>query len=119
MLAAHDGNTRSNAAANITRVEDRNRVPAHPKNHRPMTMMSSAWNAWLLTSQPANITGYGHVPTGAVPAQNEALAALYNCQPIVLTTRSITRATSAIVTHRPQNMLQKGLRMSLAPRTSP
>src|SRR5438477_149521 len=35
MLAAHAGSTRSNAAANMTRVEDRNRVPAQPKNHWP------------------------------------------------------------------------------------
>ena len=76
MFAAHEGSTRSKAAAKITRVEDRNRVPAHPKNHRPMTMMSRAWNSLLSTSQPANITGYGQVPTGAVPAYHAALAAL-------------------------------------------
>src|SRR5580765_5070102 len=57
MLAAHDGSTRSNAAAKITRVEERKRVPAQPKNHRPMTMISSAWKKWLSTSQPANMTG--------------------------------------------------------------
>src|SRR5437763_4926800 len=57
MLAAQAGRTRSNAAAKMTRVEDRNRVPAQPKNHRPMTMMSRAWNRWLLTRKPANITG--------------------------------------------------------------
>src|SRR5262245_35992646 len=57
MLAAHDGRTRSNAAAKMTRVEDRKSVPAQPKNHSPMTMISRAWNRWLSTSQPANITG--------------------------------------------------------------
>ena len=57
MLAAHAGSTRSNAAAKITRVEDRNSVPAQPKNHRPMTRMISAWRRWLFTSQPAYMTG--------------------------------------------------------------
>jgi hypothetical protein len=57
MLAAHDGSTRSNAAAKMTRVDERNRVPAQPKNHRPMTMISRAWKRWLLTRNPANITG--------------------------------------------------------------
>src|SRR5919106_5423626 len=34
---AHSGRTRSNAAAKITLVEDRNRVPDHPMNHRLIT----------------------------------------------------------------------------------
>src|SRR5205823_571551 len=33
MLAADSGSTRSKAAAKITRVDERNRVPAEPKNH--------------------------------------------------------------------------------------
>src|SRR5215469_11356388 len=57
MLAAHEGSTRSKAAAKMTRVEERNRVPAQPKNHKPMTMISAAWNRWLLTRNPASITG--------------------------------------------------------------
>src|SRR5579859_1372363 len=76
MFAAHEGSTRSNAAAKMTRVEDRNRGPAQPRNQTPITMMSRAWKRWLSTSQPANITGYGHVPTGAVPPYQAALAAL-------------------------------------------
>src|ERR1700730_1320134 len=76
MFAAHEGRTRSKAAAKMTRVEERKSVPAQPKNQRPITRMSNAWNRWLLTSQPANMTGYGHVPTGAVPAYHAALAAL-------------------------------------------
>src|SRR6266568_9071026 len=64
MLAAHEGRTRSKAAAKMTRVEDRNRVPAHPKNQSPITMMSRAWKTELSTSQPANITGYGQIGTG-------------------------------------------------------
>src|SRR3979490_2879114 len=68
MLAAHDGSTRSKAAAKMTRVEDRNSVPAQPKNHRPMTMISRAWKRWLLTRKPANITGYGQIGTGGAAA---------------------------------------------------
>src|SRR6202140_5962434 len=83
MLAAHDGSTRSKAAAKMTRVEERNTVPAQPKNHRPMTMISRAWNRWLLTRKPANMTGYGQIGTGGAGApetaktlfQYEALAA--------------------------------------------
>ena len=40
-LAATSGSTRSNAAANTTRVDDRNTVPTQPKNQRlnsPTTM---------------------------------------------------------------------------------
>src|SRR5690242_5280535 len=33
MLAIRSGSSRSKAAAKITRVEDRNTVPAQPKNH--------------------------------------------------------------------------------------
>src|SRR6266849_1671102 len=68
MLAAHDGSTRSNAAAKMTRVDERNRVPAQPKNHRPRTMISRAWKRWLLTRNPANITGYGQIGTGGATA---------------------------------------------------
>src|ERR1700730_2713726 len=68
MLAAQDGSTRSNAAANMTRVEDRNSVPAQPKNHRPMTMINRAWKRWLSTRNPANITGYGQIGTGGATA---------------------------------------------------
>ena len=57
MLAAHAGSTRSNAAAKMTRVDERNRVPAQPKNHIPMTARSTTWNTALLTSQPTIITG--------------------------------------------------------------
>src|SRR5205823_13477213 len=42
MLAAQAGGTRSNAAAKMTSVEDRNRVPAQPKNNSPMAAISSA-----------------------------------------------------------------------------
>ena len=49
--------TRSNAAAKMTRVEDRNRVPTQAKNHRLSTRISTTWNAVLCTSQPANMNG--------------------------------------------------------------
>src|SRR5256885_11506301 len=76
ILAAHSGSTRSKAAAKITRVEDRNTVPAQPKNHKPITRMISAWRRWLFTSQPAYMTGQGQPGTGAVPDQYAALASL-------------------------------------------
>src|SRR2546425_12985086 len=64
MFAAHSGSTRSKAAAKMTRVDERNRVPAQPKNQRPMTAISSAWKRWLPTNQPASMIGYGQIGTG-------------------------------------------------------
>ena len=43
MFAANSGSTRSKAAAKMTRVEERNRVPAQPKNQSPMTAIRRAW----------------------------------------------------------------------------
>ena len=40
--ATFSGSTRSNAAAKITRVDDRNSVPAHPRNHAPNASTMSA-----------------------------------------------------------------------------
>src|SRR6185437_4801584 len=57
--AAPSGRIRSNAAAKMTRVEDRNSVPTHPKNHRLISRIKATWKAVLFTSQPASITGYG------------------------------------------------------------
>src|SRR5713226_7394624 len=76
MLAAHAGSTRSNAAAKMTRVDDRNRVPAQPKNQAPSTRSRMIWKRWLSTSQPANMSGLGQIVTGAVPAPKALLAAL-------------------------------------------
>ena len=45
----------------MTRVEDRNRVPTQPKNHRLITRIRTTWNAVLCTSQPANMNGYGQI----------------------------------------------------------
>src|ERR1700682_65798 len=76
MFAAQDGSTRSNAAAKMTRVDDRNRVPAQPKNQAPITSSSTTWKRWLFTNQPANMIGLGQIVTGAVPAPNALLAEL-------------------------------------------
>src|SRR5580700_12058692 len=65
--AAASGSTRSNAAAKMTRVEDRNSVPTQPKNHRLSTRIRITWNAVLFTSQLANMNGYGQMPNCGVP----------------------------------------------------
>src|SRR5215471_15349073 len=57
--AAPSGRIRSNAAAKMTRVDDRNSVPTQPKNHRLISRIKMTWKAWLLTSQPASSAGYG------------------------------------------------------------
>src|SRR2546421_12958844 len=103
MLAAQAGRTRSKAAAKITRVEDRKRVPAQPKNHRPMTMIKRAWKRWLLTRNPANITGYGQMGTGGGAAvgtadrvfQEGALGDWEKFQRMVLLIRRTANATLA------------------------
>ena len=55
--AAASGSTRSKAAAEMTRVEDRNSVPTQPKNHRLMIRIRMNWNTALCTTQLASITG--------------------------------------------------------------
>src|SRR5487761_29605 len=70
--AAPSGRIRSNAAAKITRVDDRNSVPTHAKNHRLIRRIRITSKAWLFTSQPTSIGGYGK--TGSpVPASHVAL----------------------------------------------
>src|SRR2546430_14407021 len=101
MLAAHAGSTRSKAAAKMTRVDERNRVPAQPKNHRPMTMIKRAWKAWLSTRNPANMTGYGQMGTGGGAASGTpdrvvpegGIARRAKVQPTVLLIRSTTTRT--------------------------
>ncbi|HET6189946.1 MAG TPA: hypothetical protein VFE59_23495 [Trebonia sp.] len=67
------GMIRSNAAAKITRVDDRDSVPTHPKNHKLISRIKITWNTVLCTSHPAIIAGYGK--TGSpVPASRVALA---------------------------------------------
>src|SRR2546425_12503602 len=92
MFAAHSGSTRSKAAAKMTRVDERKRVPAQPKNQRPMTAISSAWKRWLPTNQPASMIGYGQIGTGGAGEagtkmvfQYAALGARYEAPPNVLT----------------------------------
>ena len=41
--ATFSGRIRSNAAAKITRVDDRNSVPAHPRNHAAKATTMRAW----------------------------------------------------------------------------
>src|ERR687891_2252374 len=45
--ATFSGRMRSNAAAKITRVDDRNSVPAQPRNQAPKTSTMIAWMASL------------------------------------------------------------------------
>ena len=75
-LATDSGSTRSNAAAKITRVEDRNTVPTQPKNHSDRIAIRTNWSTGLPRNDAASRPGYGHTPVGIVPAQNALLAAL-------------------------------------------
>src|SRR4051794_4087958 len=100
-FATLSGSTRSNAAAKITRVEDRNTVPTHPKNHIERTAISRNCNTGLPRNEAASRPGSAPTPVGIAPAQNALLAALYQPQPNVLensrnsTTAAIDVATSA------------------------
>src|SRR3954451_19635692 len=100
-FATPSGSTRSNAAANTTRVEDRNTVPTQPKNHSDRTAIRMNCSTGLPSSDAASSPGYGQTPVGIVPAQNALLAALYQSHPNVLensrnsTTAAIEVATSA------------------------
>ena len=57
----------------MTRVEDRNRLPTQPKNHRLITRIRITWNALLFTSQPANMNGDGQMPNVGVALYCSAL----------------------------------------------
>src|SRR4029453_2177057 len=83
-LATPSGRTRSNAAAKITRVDDRNTVPTQPKNHSESTATRMNWSTGLPKNDAASRPGYGQAPVGIVPAQNALLAALYQSHPNVL-----------------------------------
>src|SRR5690349_14656644 len=74
-LATDSGSTRSNAAAKITRVEDRNTVPTQPKNHSDSTATSTNCRTFGRNAA-ASRPGYGQTPVGMVPAHDAALAAL-------------------------------------------
>src|SRR5690349_22606531 len=80
-LATPSGSTRSNAAAKITRVEDRNTVPTQPKNHRESTATSRNCSTGEPRNEAASRPGYGHTPVGIVPAQKAVLAGLYQSRP--------------------------------------
>ena len=45
--AALSGRTRSNAAAKIIRVDDRNSVPDQPRNHAPNSTIIAIWKIEL------------------------------------------------------------------------
>jgi len=55
--AAHSGRTRSNAAAKMTRVEERKTVPDHPQNHKLINPSTMTWKMRLSTNQPASNAG--------------------------------------------------------------
>ncbi len=55
--AAPSGRIRSNAAAKITRVDDRNSVPTQAKNHRLISRIRITGTTLLCTSQLASSTG--------------------------------------------------------------
>ena len=68
-LETPSGSARSNAAAKITRVDDRNTVPTQPKNHSERTATRRNWSTGLPRNEAASRPGYGHTPVGIVPAQ--------------------------------------------------
>src|SRR3954451_20348507 len=101
-LATDSGRTRSNAAAKITRVEDRNTVPTQPKNHSDSTATSRNCNTGEPRNDAASSPGYGHVPVGIVPAQNALLAALYQSHPNVFeNSRKSTIAAAVVASSAP------------------
>ena len=55
--AAASGRTRSNAAAKIIRVDDRNSVPDQPRNHAPKTTTIAIWKIRLSIRNEANSGG--------------------------------------------------------------
>ena len=63
--ATLSGRILSNAAAKITRVEERNSVPAHPRNHAPNRSTMIAETSEFLKKKPT-ING-GYVQTLAGP----------------------------------------------------
>src|SRR3954453_12661220 len=82
-VATDSGSTRSNAAAKITRVEDKNTVPTQPKNHSDSIATSRNCNTGEPRNDAASNPGYGHVPVWIVPAQKALFAALYQSHPNV------------------------------------
>src|SRR5690242_6032239 len=55
--AAASGSRRSNAAAKITRVEERNTVPAQPKNHMLIASNTTNCRIGLVVRNIASIAG--------------------------------------------------------------
>src|SRR5215216_2932171 len=101
-LATFSGSTRSNAAAKMTRVEDRKTVPTQPKNHSDSTPTRRNCSTGLPKNDAASRPGYGHAPVGAVPAQNALLAALYQSHPKVLeNSRNSTTAATVVASSAP------------------
>jgi hypothetical protein len=55
--AARSGRIRSNAAAKIIRVDDRNNVPDHPRNHAPNRTTIAIWKSGTSTRYDARSGG--------------------------------------------------------------
>ena len=62
--ATRSGRIRSNAAAKITRVEDRNTVPAQPKNQKLIANKTMNCRIGLEVKNMANMAGYGQAASG-------------------------------------------------------
>src|ERR671929_551139 len=101
-LATDSGSTRSNAAAKITRVDDRKTVPTQPKNHSDSTPTSRNCSTGEPRNDAASSPGYGQTPVGIVPAQNALFAALYQSHPNVLeNSRKRTIAAAVVASSAP------------------
>src|SRR5215211_4834025 len=62
--ATFSGSRRSKAAANTTRVEERNRVPAQPNHQKLMSSMTTIWIRRLFVRKTASMAGLGHTGRG-------------------------------------------------------
>src|SRR5215210_2584829 len=67
--AAHSGRTRSNAAAKIIRVEDRNSVPVQPSHQAPKANTMIAWMMWLSIRNDASNGGKPQIGTGGAASE--------------------------------------------------
>src|SRR3972149_10085359 len=124
--AARSGRMRSNAAAKMTRVEERNTVPAQPKNHMLIASITTNWRRRLEVVKTARRAGYGQMLSGGATAvypqrkfQYAAVALRRKSQVIVLLTRRKKITPSTVVAMRAQAIPARFLLKSSAPLTSP
>ena len=123
--AARSGRTRSNAAAKIIRVDDRNSVPDQPRNQAPNSttidledrVVHEVRGEQRRVSPDRDRRSGGRV---AVEVVDElTFVALKKSQPNVFAARSTNTIARPAVTQIPPSMPRRTLRKSPEPRTSP